>query len=364
MAQDDFLDSKLNDRKADGSFRKLAVREGFIDLCSNDYLGIVRNHLLPHNTTLASGSTGSRLLSGNYQLVEETETLIAQFHEAEAALIFNSGYDANLGLLSSVPQKGDTIIFDQLSHASIRDGIRLSFAQAWAFAHNDLDDLRKKLKKASGNIFVVTESIFSMDGDAAPLAEIANLCDQHSAHLIVDEAHATGVVGEKGAGLVQKENLQDRCFARIHTFGKAVGCHGAAIVGSSKLRDYLINFARAFIYTTALPASSVELIRQSYQLLPTLNEDREKLGALIKTFKNLRLNAATIESTSPIQAIIIPGNEKVKAIADDLQKAKLDVRPILSPTVAKGSERLRVVLHSFNTDVELGMLQEILAQKC
>ena len=156
---------------------------------------------------LHHGSTGSRLLAGNYELIEETENLIAKFHDAEAGLIFNSGYDANVGLLSCVSQRGDTIIYDYLSHASLRDGIRLSFAQAFSFLHNDLDDLEKKLKVAVGNIFVVTESVFSMDGDFAPLKDISLLCEKYNASLIIDEAHATGVVGEKGVGLVQHLNL-------------------------------------------------------------------------------------------------------------------------------------------------------------
>ena len=158
-------------------------------------------------------------------------------------------------MLSSVPQKGDVIIYDQLSHASIRDGIRLSFASSFSFLHNDVDDLEKKLSaaaKSSQNIFVVTESVFSMDGDMAPLNEISKLCEKYNAALIVDEAHATGIIGEKGEGLVQHLDLQQKCFATLHTFGKACGCHGAVILGSKQLKKYLINFARPFIYSTAL----------------------------------------------------------------------------------------------------------------
>src|SRR5207249_2240995 len=156
--------------------------------------------------------------------------------------IFNSGYDANTGLLSCVPLRGDTIIYDYLSHASIRDGIRLSLALSFSFRHNDLEDLEKKLKMASGNIFVVTESVFSMDGDKAPLQQLINLCQQYHANVIVDEAHATGVIGNKGEGLVQALGLQKKCFARVHTFGKACGVHGAIILGTGILRHYLINF--------------------------------------------------------------------------------------------------------------------------
>src|SRR5690349_12607341 len=180
MYNDDFLNKKLEERKQQNAFRTLRVTKEKIDFCSNDYLGIVKNNLLREasnvNREWRTGSTGSRLLSGNYKLIEEAEKEIAVFHQSETALIFNSGYDANVGLLSSVPQRGDTILYDYLSHASIRDGIRLSFAHAFSFAHNDTADLENKLKTAKGNIFVVTESVFSMDGDTAPLGEISSLC--------------------------------------------------------------------------------------------------------------------------------------------------------------------------------------------
>ena len=247
--KEDFLDKKLNERKENNAFRQLRLPDNKIDFCSNDYLGIVKNNLINQTSFLKHGSTGSRLLAGNYLLIEKTEKILADFHNAEAGLIFNSGYDSNIGLLSCVPQRGDTIIYDYLSHASLRDGIRLSFAKAFSFLHNDLEDLEKKLKAAVGNIFVVTESVFSMDGDFAPLIKISLLCEKYNASLIIDEAHATGVVGEKGEGLVQHLNLQTKCFARIHTFGKAVGAHGAIILGSKKLKDYLINFfARIYLY--------------------------------------------------------------------------------------------------------------------
>jgi 8-amino-7-oxononanoate synthase len=165
-------------------------------------------------------------------MIEEVEKQIAVFHQSETALLFNSGYDANIGLLSSVPQKGDTILYDQLCHASIRDGIRLSFANAFSFAHNDLVDLQKKMEHATGTLFIVTESVFSMDGDLCPLAELVNIAQKNKAHLIIDEAHATGVIGEKGEGLVQQLQMQDHVFARVHTFGKACGCHGAVVLGS------------------------------------------------------------------------------------------------------------------------------------
>ena len=254
-------------------------------------------------------------------------------------------------MLASIAAKGDTILYDTLCHASIRDGIRLSFAQAFSFAHNDPDDLRLKLARASGSLFVVTESVFSMDGDRAPLLEIANLCTSYGANLIVDEAHATGVIGKKGEGLVQALGLQKKCFARMHTFGKGLGCHGAVVLGSLTLRDYLINFARSFIYTTALPPAAIDAIRLSYQIFPALIAEREQLKSLIAAFPSAM--------DSPVQRLIIPGNEAVKKKALELQVSGFDVRPILYPTVPKGTERLRIVLHSFNTSGELASLLTI-----
>ena len=363
---DNFLLKKLNERQEQNAFRRLLLPAGKTDFCSNDYLGIVRNQLIEKQLDAVAhpayrhGSTGSRLLAGNYALVEETEKMLAAFHDAEAGLIFNSGYDANLGLLSCIPQRGDTIIYDYLSHASLRDGIRLSFAQSFSFKHNDLADLEKRLQTATGTIFVVTESVFSMDGDTAPLTAISELCRQYGAYLIVDEAHATGVVGAKGDGLVQQLYLQNACFARVHTFGKAVGCHGAIVLGSEQLRNYLINFSRSFIYSTSLPEASVAAIRCSYELFPHMNEERAHLQQLISTFQQAAMPWEKLVSNTPIQIVIIPGNDAVKKVAGALQTAGLDVRPILYPTVPSGKERLRIVLHAFNTTEELQQVIKLL----
>jgi 8-amino-7-oxononanoate synthase len=345
---------KLQQRRDADAFRQLRLSVNGIDFCSNDYLGIVRNKLLQFDHEHeVYGSTGSRLISGNYPLIEEVEKQLAVFHNAEASLIFNSGYDANTGLLSSVPQRGDTVLYDQLSHASIRDGIRLSLASSFSFEHNNVDDLEKRLQAARGNIFVVTESVFSMDGDVAPLKEIVALCEEYDANLIVDEAHATGVIGENGEGLVHALGLEKNCFARLHTFGKAVGCHGAVILGDALLRDYLVNFCRPFIYTTALPPAAVKAIAGAYALFPSMVTERSHLNNLIEIFREKTSHLHICRSLTPIQGIIIPGNENVKRVALGLQQNGFDVRPILHPTVPKGQERLRIVMHSFNTAEEV-----------
>ncbi|HEY5463167.1 MAG TPA: pyridoxal phosphate-dependent aminotransferase family protein [Hanamia sp.] len=361
---DNFLDKKLQGRADANALRSLIVNKNKIDFCSNDYLGIVKNKIIEKSipSNLSHGSTGSRLLSGNYTLIEETEKQITEFHDAETGLIFNSGYDANTGLLSSVPQKNDTIIYDQLSHASLRDGIRLSLATSFSFLHNDLADLEKKLSSADHQhqTFVVTESVYSMDGDLAPLDKIITLCEKYNAALIVDEAHATGVVGERGEGLVQKLKLQKKCFARIHTFGKACGVHGAIILGSQKLKKYLINFSREFIYSTSLPPAAVEAIAISYKTFPEMEKERNHIHKLISIFKNSNLKYKTLLSDTPIQIVIIPGNEEVKKAAKTLQENNFDIRAILYPTVPKGQERLRIVLHAFNTVKEVEGVAKLL----
>ena len=360
---ENFLNKKLQDRSRTGAFRSLRLPGNQADYFSNDYLGIAKHKLIEaklQGTAYSHGSTGSRLLAGNYELIEETEIRIARFHDAPAALMFNSGYDANFGLLACIAQKGDLILYDKLSHASIRDGVRQSFADSFSFAHNDPDDLERKLKNRSGlsggHCFVVTESVFSMDGDLAPLGELAKLCEQYDAGLIVDEAHATGIIGKMGEGLVQLLGIQNRCFARIHTFGKALGCHGAVILGSELLRNYLINFCRPLIYSTSIPPASVAAIRASYTMFPEMNTDREQLTKLISLFDL----PAFKKSGTPIQCFIVPGNDRVKSIAAILRENNLDVRPILYPTVPLGEERLRITLHSFNTTDDTGRLISIL----
>lgn len=363
-----FLDKKIQERIAANSLRTLVLNSSKIDFCSNDYLGIVKNKLLePHiREKYQAGSTGSRLISGNYALIEETEKIIASFHDTEAALIFNSGYDANAGLIGSVPQKGDIIIYDRLSHASIRDGIRLSFASSFSFLHNDIIDLEKKLSGIANSgqqIFVITESVFSMDGDKAPLQEIASLCEKYNAALIVDEAHATGVIGEKGEGLVQALQIQKKCFARIHTYGKACGCHGAAVAGSALLKKYLINFARPFIYSTSLPPIATAAIAASYSIFPGLQKERQQLADLITIFQKQSIPYFVLKSETPIQVVIIPGNEEAKIVANRLQQHNFDARAILYPTVPKGQERIRFTMHSFNSADEVERLTMLLLNK-
>ena len=310
---DDFIKVRLADRKLSQTYRSLKPESGLIDFCSNDYLGFARSaelkdkvdQYLNSNPDYLNGATGSRLLSGNTVFCEELESEIAEFHHAEAGLIFNSGYDANLGLFSSLPQRGDTIITDELIHACIIDGARLSHANRFTFKHNDLESLEQKLKHATGNIYVAIESIYSMDGDIAPLQETIALTSSYGAHLIVDEAHAVGLFGK---GLVAELGLEKQVFARIVTFGKALGAHGAIVLGSDVLRQYLINFARSFIYTTAPAFHQLLTVKMAYQLLSVATQQQQALLANIKLFKSELLTIpALLNSKSAIQGIIIPG---------------------------------------------------------
>jgi 8-amino-7-oxononanoate synthase len=363
---EDFIADKLKQREDNGSLRTLSSTLLPIDFCSNDYLGFARSsdlnvavgketkRLLEFN----NGSGGSRLLSGNHSYTEETEQYIADFHSANAGLIFNSGYDANVGLLSSLGQKGDTFICDELIHASLIDGVRLTHANRYTFKHNNLVHLEEKLKLAKGVVYVIIESVYSMDGDIAPIEQIVRLSKSYGANLIVDEAHATGVFGKQGRGLVQELRLTKGIFARIVTFGKAIGCHGAIVLGSKSLRDYLINFARSFIYTTAAPLHNIIAIRCAYQML--LKTDyAELLKIKIMHFNQLVIQNELTEidsGPSAIQTMLIPGNSKARHAAAVLQKYGFDVRPILSPTVPEGKERLRLCLHLYNTDEEIQTL--------
>jgi 8-amino-7-oxononanoate synthase len=363
VPSEEFIRKKLQERQTAGTYRSLKPDNALIDFCSNDYLGFARSPELKSKIDtevsnyklVQNGSTGSRLLSGNSNYTEETEQYIATMHNSEAGLIFNSGYDANLGLFSSLPQRGDTIILDELVHASIIDGARLSFANRYTFKHNDLNSLEDKLKQAKGNCYVAIESVYSMDGDTPPIADIVLLTEKYNAGLIVDEAHAGGLYG---LGLIDNK-LQSKVFARIVTFGKALGCHGAIILGSSQLREYLVNFARPFIYTTAAPHHHIASVKMAYQLLLDSAGEIEKLKNNIRTFKQ-HLNSAPAyplaNSDSAIQCLILKSNEKAKEATRQLQGAGLDVRPILSPTVAQGSERIRICLHSFNTEKEIILL--------
>ncbi len=362
---DAYLAARLAERIEAGNLKRLPLPMQGIDFRSNDYLGIATSGLLVvDNTTIKnwSGATGSRMIAGNDPYTEELEGKIAAFHKAEAGLLFNSGYDANTGLLAAIAGKNTTFIYDELCHASIIDGIRQSICRnKYRFGHNDLEALETLLKKTgdAGQVIVVVESVYSMDGDMPPLIEIVRLCERYDAQLVVDEAHATGIIGTNGEGLVCSLGLQDRVFARVHTFGKALGCHGAAVVGSKLLRDYLVNFARSLIFTTALPGHSVATIGKAYEYLSSPGFSNQPLHDIISYFRSSITESGItgfIDSHTAIQALVTGGNEYTRGLATALQQAGLLINPILYPTVPLGTERLRICLHAFNTAEQVDLL--------
>ncbi|WP_144896950.1 pyridoxal phosphate-dependent aminotransferase family protein [Lutibacter sp. Hel_I_33_5] len=364
---------KLNARLSNNALRTLKEQSELVDFSSNDYLGFAKSETIFDNThqflidqnIKVNGATGSRLLSGNHSLYQDVENMLSECHQSESAIIFNSGYDANLGFFSTIPQRGDIILYDEFIHASIRDGIQLSNAKAYKFKHNDVTNLEKRVlsvraqsRTKESEIYIVTEAVFSMDGDSPDLKKIAELSTKNNAFLIVDEAHSVGVFNE---GLVQKMNIENDVFARIITFGKAFGCHGAAILGSEDLKTYLVNFARSFIYTTGLSPHSLATIKMSYNELKSSKSHQQKLQENIHHFiaEIKRLQLSFIPSCSAIHCCVISGNEKVKSISENLQKSGFDVKSILSPTVPKNRERLRFCLHSYNSKKEITKVLEL-----
>lgn len=363
------LKGKLLERQKSGNFRKLSLPQShLVDFSSNDYLGMARSSALhdavvqrvnDNNFTLNGfGSTGSRLLTGNTAFAQHLEAKLATFHGFEAGLLFNCGYMANLGLISAIADEEDCIIFDSRIHASTHDGIRLSKAEAFPFKHNDCEHLEKRLRNCTvkGERYICIESIYSTDGSQAPLTEISRIAQKYGARLIVDEAHAVGVCGERGRGLVAEENLCYRVFAQITTFGKAPGVQGAIVLGSEVLKQALINFANPYIFTTALPLQTLAAIDCSYDLSIKMEEERKHLRMLVQFYRSTFPSA----SGTHIQSIPVKGNTRVKELAENVAKAGFDVRPLRSPTVRKGHEVLRICLHAFNTENELKALLEII----
>ncbi|SFC39271.1 8-amino-7-oxononanoate synthase [Flexibacter flexilis DSM 6793] len=370
------LENALCEREQTHSLRRLQLTQG-IDFFSNDYLGLATNGALvepflqqqyanPLFVGQKHGATGSRLLSGNSAYVLQAEQYLANLFGTENALLFNSGYAANTAVLSAIPQKGDVILYDERSHASLKEGARLSFASRFSFKHNDLQDLEAKLLRHSGKggeVFVVVETVYSMDGDIAPLPDMVKLCQAHQAHLIVDEAHSTGIWGREGAGLLRDLGLEKEVFAAVYTFGKAIGGHGACVAGADVLVQYLVNFARPFIYTTAMPLQSVAYVLAAFEYLKATPQASGQLFERIHFFREyintLDIAAHFTESNSPIQMLKVQGgNEAARTLASNLQGKGYNLRAVLSPTVPEGHERIRICLHNFNGLSEIKTLLE------
>lgn len=365
------LEERLSRKQLKHTFRSLSPRQG-VDFSSNDYLALSADPVLRSrisseaNADLPAGASASRLLRGNLAIYEETEKDLAAFCDSEAALLSPSGYQCNLGVLSALGGPGDCYFSDELNHASIIDGIRLSGAAKKVYPHFNLEVLEKLLAESTAGVkIIVTESLFSMDGDVAPLRELAALAAQYDALLIVDEAHATGLWG--GSGWVQELALREQVFATLHTGGKALGVGGAWVALSARAKEYLVNFSRPFIFSTA----PLPLLARSLQL--ALGRWREvgpqrvsDLYAKIRLFKQELVKSTQTRPVStddksfmsPIIPLIIGENRPCLEIASQLQRQGLDVRAIRPPTVPEGTARLRITLHWSNSEAEIKQLAE------
>lgn len=369
---DQELARKLGEREQQGILRQLTTKRLPIDFFTNDYLGLARSealadaiHAQHRRINPPNGSTGSRLLGGNSVYAQELEKKLASIFKSEASLLFTSGYAANLAVLSAIPAKGDTILFDHLAHASLKDGARLSLANRYSFRHNDLADLERKMNAAKGRIFIVVETVYSMDGDECLLQELVALAERFDAAIILDEAHSTGVRGPDGAGSAVEQELHHRVPIRIYTFGKAMGVHGACVSASDTVIRFLVNFARPFIYTTAPSPHHLAAIDCAFDFLSDNIDLQEILKQKIQLYlEKISFAQNRTPSESAIQTIVVPGNAEVKRVAQALQAKDLDVRPILYPTVPEGTERLRICLHTYNSNEEIihlaNALQELI----
>lgn len=334
-----------------GRARRLQARAG-IDFASNDYLALAGSPRLAQaiGEALASGvpvgSGGSRLLRGNHREHEQLEAEAAAFFASESALFCASGFGANSALLATLPQPGDLILYDALIHASAHEGIRLARCPAVGVAHNDpgaFDDAIAAWRRAGGNgrAWLAVESLYSMDGVRAPLAELAALADRHEAILLIDEAHATGVFGPAGRGLAAELDGRPNVVT-LKTCGKALGCEGALVCGPRIVRDFLVNRGRGFIFSTAPSPLMARAVRESLRMLADEPERRVRLAGLVAEAERLLAPLGVIANGSPILPLVLGDPVRTMAVAGALQQAGFDVRGIRPPTVPEGSSRLRI----------------------
>jgi len=342
-------------------------------MASNDYLGFCSHPAIKKAARDAislwgTGAGASRLISGNISLFRELEKHLASLKKTEDALVFSTGYMANIGLLSAVGEAGDVIYSDELNHASIIDGCRMSSAHVEIFPHKDTARLASLLKQ--GHQFrrriIVTDGVFSMDGDLAPLPRLVELARDHAAMIIVDDAHATGVLGNRGGGTAEHFGLEGKCDIVMGTLGKALGCLGAFVAGSRELREFLINRARPFIFTTALPPSVVASALEALSLLDKEPEWRKALWENVDFFKHgLRERGFnTLDSATPIIPIIVGEARRTVSISESLFQKGLFIQAIRPPTVPEGSSRLRVTVTAAHTKEDLAWALEVLETVC
>jgi 8-amino-7-oxononanoate synthase len=342
----------LDELRRLGRYRALSAAHG-IDFSSNDYLGYAAVPDAPQRAHLSRSGAASRLLRGQHPIWDEVENALAAWHDAEATLMFSSGYCANEGLLSTLVETGDFLASDQFNHASLIDGARLARGERFIYGHGDLDHLESGLRQASAKrrpeqqLFIVSEALFGMDGDRAPLAELAELSARYHAHLIIDEAHSTGCFGASGSGLVDELGLRPGVLATVHTGGKALGVTGAYVCGSRLLKELLVNRCRHLIFTTALPPAIGAWWLDALKRVRSDDAGRHALHANAELFRReLRRHGCDALGRDYIVPVLLGDDGRAVAAANDLQERGYDVRAIRPPTVPPGSARLRISIHA------------------
>lgn len=358
----------LSARRERGLERTLRTPSG-LDLSSNDYLQLTSHPAVVSAMQQAvgeegCGSGGSRLLRGHRESFDRVEVAFASFKGTSRALYLSSGYLANLAVISTLAERGDRILADRLNHASLRDGVRLSAANHAAFPHNDLDAVRRLLAQPwSGQTFVVTESLFSMDGDRPRLADVLELCRAHGATLIVDEAHAVGLYGERGSGLLEAAGIDGDAVISINTAGKALGVGGAFVAGPEWVIEYLVQRARPFVFSTAPPPAVAGALLESLRVIGAEPWRRQRLASLV-TYARQALAAAAIAAHGDGQIVPVPigGSAGAVAVADQMQAHGFDVRAIRPPTVPEGTARLRLSINISLTEADIDRAVSALAE--
>lgn len=372
-----FIDDDLKDRKADNLFRSLqtlipagdgltVTKKGreLINFCSNDYLGLSKHPEVirksrNYTKKYGAGSTASRLISGTFDIHEELETKLAEILKREAALIFNSGFQANSTLIDTLTDRHSLVLADRLSHNSLLKGGLASRADLQRFNHNDLTHLEKLLDRAKGEnynrILIITETVFSMDGDRSDVKEIAALANAHNALLFVDDAHAVGVWGEKGLGLGYDVEGID---ILLGTCGKAFGSFGAYVACSTKMKEYLINYCPGFIYTTALPPAVIGAIDSALDLIPYMEKQRARYHQTIEKVRD-RLQGYGFDtgpSSTQIIPVIIGDEVETLELAEWLEEQGILATAIRPPTVPENSSRIRLTMSLAHTDAQIDYL--------
>ena len=360
------IDTYLQTINQKGLLRTLDINTG-IDFASNDFLGLSKHPQLIKACQNASikygvGSGASRLVSAESLLFKSVENKLANFANQESALLFSTGYMTNLGVISSLAKIGAEFFIDKYCHASIYDGLKLGNATYQRYKHCDIKNLEKKIKKSASPLKIIcSESIFSMDGDIAPIEKIINISKKYKALFLLDEAHAIGIYGEKGSGIAEELKLSNKIDIYIGTLGKAMGCAGGFVACKKSIRQLIINNARPFIYSTALPPMQLGVIEQAIKIL---NKLRPKAKQLLINAKLLRdtLNADTGKSQSHIIPVIIGEENKTIQIATKIQQQGFNVKAIRPPTVPPNTSRLRITIHTYNTITQINKLSSLINQ--